>query len=103
MKKRARFLGIIPREITFLLRCKNSDFNNIKFFFLCVGCEECLEVCVFNGMEMIDNKAVVNQKNCLGCGRCETTCPNDAISISITDISYVDKLIKDLEAHVEVS
>ena len=70
---------------------------------LCVGCEECLEVCVFNGMEMIDNKTVVNQSNCLGCGRCETTCPNDAISITITDLSYVDKLIKDLEAHVEVS
>jgi len=70
---------------------------------ICVGCEECLEVCVFNGMEMIDNKAVVNQDNCLGCGRCETTCPNDAISISITDLGYVDKLIKDLEAHVEVS
>ena len=70
---------------------------------LCVGCEECLEVCVFNGMEMIDNKAVVNQNSCLGCGRCETTCPNEAITITITDLSYVDKLIKDLEAHVEVS
>jgi len=70
---------------------------------LCVGCEECLEVCVFNGMEMIDSKAVVNQDNCLGCGRCETTCPNEAITITITDLSYVDKLIKDLEAHVEVS
>ena len=70
---------------------------------LCVGCEECLEVCVFNGMEMIDNKAVVNQDSCLGCGRCETTCPNEAISITIKDLSYVNKLIKDLEAHVEVS
>jgi heterodisulfide reductase subunit A-like polyferredoxin len=70
---------------------------------LCVGCEECLEVCVFNGMEMIDHKAVVNQDNCLGCGRCETTCPNEAITITISDLSYVDKLIEDLEAHVEVS
>jgi NAD-dependent dihydropyrimidine dehydrogenase PreA subunit len=70
---------------------------------LCVGCEECLEVCVFNGMEMINEKAVVNQVQCLGCGRCESTCPNDVISITITDTSYVDKLIKDLEAHVEVS
>ncbi|MHA1478803.1 MAG: 4Fe-4S binding protein, partial [Promethearchaeota archaeon] len=43
------------------------------------------------------------QDNCLGCGRCETTCPNDAISITINDLSYVDKLIEDLEAHVDVS
>ena len=70
---------------------------------LCVGCGECLNVCVFLGMQMIDDKAVVNQDKCLGCGRCESTCPNGAISINIADLSYVDKLIKDLESHVEVS
>ena len=70
---------------------------------LCVGCEECLEVCVFRGMEMIDGIAKVNQERCLGCGRCESTCPNDAISIEIDDISRVDELIKILESHVEVS
>ncbi|MFX0057969.1 MAG: DUF362 domain-containing protein [Candidatus Hodarchaeota archaeon] len=68
-----------------------------------VGCGEALDVCVFLGMEMIDDKAVVNQDNCLGCGRCESTCPNEAISITITDLSYVDKLIKELEAHVDVT
>ncbi|MFW9943121.1 MAG: indolepyruvate ferredoxin oxidoreductase subunit alpha [Candidatus Thorarchaeota archaeon] len=70
---------------------------------LCVGCGECLDVCVFLGMQIIDDKAVVNQDNCLGCGRCESTCPNEAISITIADLSYVDKLIKDLESHVDVS
>ena len=70
---------------------------------LCVGCEECLKVCVFRGMEMIDGIAKVNQERCLGCGRCESTCPNDAISIDIDDISRVDELIKILESHVEVS
>jgi len=69
---------------------------------LCVGCEDCLEVCVFKGMEMINGKAVVNQDYCLGCGRCESTCPNEAISITIKDLSYVDELIKKLESHVEV-
>jgi len=70
---------------------------------LCVGCEECLEVCVFRGMEMIDGIAQVNQERCLGCGRCESTCPNEAISIEISDPSYVDEQIKKLESHVEVS
>ncbi len=54
-------------------------------------------------MEMIDNKAVVNQDSCLGCGRCMEACPNEGITITITDLSYIDKLIKDLEAHIEVS
>lgn len=69
---------------------------------LCVGCGECLEACVFDGMEMIDEKANVLER-CVGCGRCETACPNDAISITIEDSSGVDELIKQLEAHVDVT
>ena len=69
----------------------------------CIGCGDCLEVCVFQGMEMIDEKARVNQKRCLGCGRCESTCPNEAISIEISDLSRVHGLIEKLEAHVDVS
>jgi UDP-glucose 4-epimerase len=69
----------------------------------CTGCEDCMEVCVFAGMEMIDEKAKVNQKRCLGCGRCASTCPNDAISIEFNDIRRVDELIEKLEAHVDVS
>ena len=69
----------------------------------CVGCEECLKVCVFRGMEMIDGIAQVNQERCLGCGRCENVCPNDAITIEIDEMSRVDELIKILESHVEVS
>jgi ferredoxin len=54
-------------------------------------------------MEMIDEKAKVNQKRCLGCGRCESTCPNDAISIEFSDVRRVDELIEKLEAHVDVT
>jgi len=70
---------------------------------LCVGCEECLEVCVFRGMEMVDGIAQVNQERCLGYGKCESTCPNEVISIEISDPSYVDGIIKKLESHVEVN
>ena len=69
---------------------------------LCVGCGACVEVCVFDGMEMIDEKANVLER-CVGCGRCETACPNNAISITISDSSGVDELIKQLEAHIDVT
>ena len=70
---------------------------------ICVGCGECLEVCVFNGMEMIDEIANVNQERCLGCGRCENVCPNEAISIIINESGGVNELINKLEAHIDVS
>jgi UDP-glucose 4-epimerase len=70
---------------------------------ICVGCGDCLEVCVFKGMEMKDDKAIVNEKFCLGCGRCEDTCPNGAISIDIDDSAYVDELISKIESYADVS
>jgi len=70
---------------------------------LCVGCGDCLEACVFDGMEMIDGIAKVNQERCLGCGRCESVCPNDAISILINEPRVVDNLINKIESHVDVT
>ena len=68
----------------------------------CVGCGKCLEVCVYKGRQLIDGKARVDPEFCLGCGRCEAICPNRAVSITITNSSYVDALIKRIESVVDV-
>ena len=70
---------------------------------LCVGCGKCIDICVFDGMEMEDGIATVNQDTCLGCGRCERLCPNGAITINLDDPKRVEELIRRIEASVDVS
>jgi formate hydrogenlyase subunit 6/NADH:ubiquinone oxidoreductase subunit I len=68
----------------------------------CIGCEKCMEVCVFRGMEMIDDKAHIRDEYCLGCGRCADACPEEAILIEVDDESRLEELIKKVEKYVDV-
>ncbi|NVM43371.1 MAG: 4Fe-4S binding protein [Candidatus Lokiarchaeota archaeon] len=69
---------------------------------LCVGCGECLDVCIYDGIQMVDNKAQKIRENCLGCGRCERVCQNGAIKITIDDPKRLDEFIKTIEEYVNV-
>jgi electron transfer flavoprotein alpha subunit len=35
----------------------------------CIGCSICLESCPYGAIEMVDGKAILNEK-CNGCGAC---------------------------------
>ena len=70
---------------------------------ICVGCGECFKVCIYNGLKMKNGKAMINQKNCRGCGRCENKCPNKAISITIDDFSRIDELVARFEERVDIT
>ena len=69
----------------------------------CDGCGLCTEVCIFDGMKMVDGKPLIDQDKCLACGRCERECPNDAISIAIDDYKGFDKMIARTESYVDVT
>jgi electron transfer flavoprotein alpha subunit/NAD-dependent dihydropyrimidine dehydrogenase PreA subunit len=45
---------------------------------LCTGCGSCLESCPYEGIDIIDNKAVINEQ-CNLCGNCVDVCPVEAI------------------------
>jgi UDP-glucose 4-epimerase len=70
---------------------------------LCVGCGECMNVCVFDGMEMKEGIAHVNQEKCLGCGRCERICSSNAITINLDNPNRLEELIHRIEKSVDVS
>jgi Na+-translocating ferredoxin:NAD+ oxidoreductase RNF subunit RnfB len=46
---------------------------------ICIGCGRCVSACPFDAIEMDDNKAVVIEDLCRGCMRCAPPCPVDAI------------------------
>ncbi len=45
----------------------------------CTGCEECVESCNSDALEVIDDVAVVHADKCDGCGECSDVCPAEAI------------------------
>jgi len=72
----------------------------------CIGCGDCFKVCIYNGLKMVNGKAVITE-DCIGCGHCVEVCPQDAISLNFdenTDIDeVVDEIIERYEKIVDIS
>ncbi|MDM8538347.1 4Fe-4S binding protein [Desulfobacterales bacterium HSG17] len=47
----------------------------------CSGCEECLERCQMEAIEIKDGKAAVIKERCIGCGLCVTTCSSESLRL----------------------
>jgi len=56
---------------------------------LCDGCEECLESCPYDAIDMIDGKAWINEK-CTLCMACIEACPLEAIISEESDVVALD-------------
>ncbi len=61
----------------------------------CTGCATCFKVCIYDGLKMVNGKSV-HTDNCLLCGRCETVCPEKAISMTFDDPSILDDVMGDI-------
>lgn len=47
----------------------------------CSACEQCIDMCPMETVEMKDDTAHVLQQHCIGCGVCAHHCPEDAIEL----------------------
>ncbi len=58
---------------------------------LCTVCESCIAACLYGGVEIIENSAVITP-DCNLCGACVDACPVDAITLKRADhVEQVDK------------
>jgi electron transfer flavoprotein alpha subunit len=69
----------------------------------CIGCVKCVSVCPFEAISMIDKKAVIDLTKCTLCGSCVAACPVKAISITREMIKKDLSAYKDVWVFVEFS
>lgn len=59
--------------------------------FGCIGFGNCVKVCEFNAISIVDGVAKVDSKKCKACGRCVKACPNNIIELIPKDASFAVK------------
>ncbi|MCF7956977.1 MAG: 4Fe-4S dicluster domain-containing protein, partial [Phycisphaerae bacterium] len=47
----------------------------------CMGYGDCVKVCDFDAIDVIDGLATVNYEKCVGCGACVAACPRQLIEL----------------------
>ncbi len=54
----------------------------------CFGCGDCVKVCKFDAISIVNGVAVVDEEKCVNCGACIRTCPQELIVSVPKDNKY---------------
>ncbi len=70
----------------------------------CVGCGICTRgTCFVDAIRLKGKKAVIDEDQCRGCGRCADVCPNSAIQLEIDRPDYIEAAIERISRLVDLS
>lgn len=68
----------------------------------CKLCKNCLdEICMFQAIDLINDKISINQDICKGCGLCANTCKFDAITVDYATTT-IDNVVNRMEDLIEI-
>lgn len=75
-KKNKNIIEVLPAA------CDACPVNRFTVTEACRGClaHKCYESCPVNAISYVENRAYINSKICIECGKCKAACPYDAIS-----------------------
>lgn len=59
--------------------------------FACLGYGDCVDVCKFDAISIVNSLATINKNNCSSCGMCVKTCPRNVVKLVPYSTSHIVK------------
>lgn len=75
-------IHLVPKSASVQVLCSSHEAGKAVREFCdvgCIGCKRCESVCPFNAIAVKDNLAVINPDKCTSCGICIAVCPQHTL------------------------
>jgi len=86
IQKLADIIGVASKN---MLSMEQYDRKTRYFAYcdheLCVACGQCENVCIYNAIQFVDKKPIIDREKCDGCGLCKSICRPGAIQLAVKE------------------